>query len=45
MHDMGAVYGHGTLCIADDRILVVVSDLTHIPSSFCGALWLRTGIA
>ncbi|HEC1605868.1 amidohydrolase family protein [Pseudomonas aeruginosa] len=34
LDDVGTVYDHGALCIEDDRIVAVVSDLADIPSSF-----------
>lgn len=36
--DVGTEYNHSTLCIAEDWIVAVVSDLAHIPSSFSGTL-------
>lgn len=36
--EVGTAYDHATLCIADNWIVAVVSDLAHITSSFSGAL-------
>ncbi|MDV2702579.1 amidohydrolase family protein [Pseudomonas aeruginosa] len=42
LDDVGTVYDHGALCIADDRIVAVVSNLALIPSSFAGVQPIET---